>query len=60
MALNRNQARIANQVPASGFHAVRIDDRGLDLLFRQARTHNGWLAKPVSDELLVRIYDLMK
>lgn len=32
----------------------------LDTLFRHARTHNGWLDKPVSDEQLQQIYDLMK
>lgn len=29
-------------------------------LFTDARTHNGWLATPVSDETLHEIYDLMK
>ena len=37
-----------------------LDDTALDLLFRQARTHNGWLTKPVSDDLLHRLYDLAK
>jgi 3-hydroxypropanoate dehydrogenase len=32
----------------------------LDVLFRHARTHNVWLDKPVSDELLRELYDLMK
>ena len=39
---------------------MRIDDAGLDLLFRKARTQNGWLPKPVPEELLREIYDLMK
>jgi nitroreductase len=39
---------------------ARLDDAGLDLLFRAARSHNGWLATPVDDELLTQIYDLMK
>jgi 3-hydroxypropanoate dehydrogenase len=60
MALNRNQARIKDQASELRFHGTRIDDRGLDLLFRQARTHNGWLARPVSDEVLLQIYELMK
>jgi 3-hydroxypropanoate dehydrogenase len=38
----------------------RIDDSGLDLLFRKARTQNGWLPKPVSTAQLHEIYDLMK
>ena len=29
-------------------------------LFTEARTHNGWLDKPVSDEQLREIYDLLK
>lgn len=37
-----------------------LDDRSLDTLFRTARTHSVWLDKPVSDDLLVQIYDLMK
>lgn len=32
----------------------------LDLLFRHARTHNAWLEKPVTDETLRQIYDLLK
>jgi 3-hydroxypropanoate dehydrogenase len=38
----------------------KLDDKGIDLLFREARTHNGWLDKPVSDASLKEIYDLMK
>jgi 3-hydroxypropanoate dehydrogenase len=32
----------------------------LDQLFRNARTHKGWLDKPVSDETLRQLYDLIK
>jgi 3-hydroxypropanoate dehydrogenase len=39
---------------------MQLDDRSLDIIFREARTHNGWLDKPVSDALLRQIYDLMK
>jgi 3-hydroxypropanoate dehydrogenase len=35
-------------------------DDSLDLIFRHARTHNGWLDKPVPDELLRQVYDLAK
>lgn len=31
-----------------------------DLIFRKARTHNGWLDKPVSRETLEAVYALMK
>jgi 3-hydroxypropanoate dehydrogenase len=38
----------------------RLNDEALDLIFRKARTHNVWLEKPVPDDLLRQIYDLMK
>jgi len=38
----------------------RVNEQGLDLIFRQARTHNAWLAQPVSDATLRELYDLMK
>jgi 3-hydroxypropanoate dehydrogenase len=37
-----------------------LDDKALDLLFRNARSQNGWLDKPVSDDQLRAIYDVMK
>ena len=37
-----------------------LNDEGLDLLYRNARTHNGWLNEPVDDALLRRVYDLAK
>jgi len=39
---------------------MQLDDRSLDIIFREARTHSVWLDKPVSDALLHQIYDLMK
>lgn len=33
---------------------------GMDLIFRNARTHNGWQQKPVSDDKLRKLYELMK
>ena len=38
----------------------KIDDEALDILFRKARTHIFWQEKPVSDDLLRQVYDLMK
>ena len=38
----------------------RIDDVALDQLFRNARTHNAWLPRPVPQETLQALYDLMK
>ncbi|AYC33045.1 malonic semialdehyde reductase [Pseudomonas cavernae] len=37
-----------------------LSEDGKDLLFRSARTHSAWLKKPVSDETLRQLYDLMK
>lgn len=37
-----------------------LNDAALDQLFRTARTYNGFLDKPVSDEQLTAIWDLMK
>ena len=37
-----------------------LDSAALDTLFRNARTHNGWLDKPVTDAQLQEIYDLLK
>lgn len=35
-------------------------DEALKQILTEARTHTAWLPDPVSDELLVQIYDLMK
>lgn len=37
-----------------------LTEQTLDLLFRHARTQNGWLARAVEDAQLLRIYELMK
>jgi 3-hydroxypropanoate dehydrogenase len=37
-----------------------MSNEDLDLIFRNARTHNVWLGKPVEDDLLKRVYDLAK
>lgn len=37
-----------------------LDDLSLDLMFRKARSHNTWQDKPVSDETLNTLYNLMK
>jgi 3-hydroxypropanoate dehydrogenase len=37
-----------------------LSEEGLDLLLRNARSHNAWLDKPVSDHTLRQLYDLMK
>ncbi len=37
-----------------------LDTIALDRLFREGRSFNGWLDKPVSEEQIHAIYDLMK
>jgi len=39
-------------------HAV--SDEALDIIFRDARTQNKWQDKPVSNALLMAVYDLMR
>ena len=39
---------------------ARLNDEALDVLFREARTHSAWLDKPVPDDLLRQIYEVMK
>ena len=37
-----------------------LSDEGLDLIFRDARTHKVWLDRPVPEDLLRRVYDLAR
>lgn len=37
-----------------------LDEAGLDLLFRQARSHNGWQAREVCTELLRQLWELVR
>jgi 3-hydroxypropanoate dehydrogenase len=37
-----------------------LSNDALDVLFRQARTHNTWLDKPIGDDLLRQLYELVK
>jgi 3-hydroxypropanoate dehydrogenase len=37
-----------------------LTDEAFDQLFREARTHTAWLDKPVTDDTLRQLYDLMK
>jgi len=38
----------------------KIAESALDQLFRDARTHNGWTDEPVGEDLLRRLWDLVK
>ena len=37
-----------------------LSEEALEQILTKARTHSVWLPEPVSDELLIEIYDLMK
>lgn len=37
-----------------------INDEAMDVIFRQARTRNGWQERGVSETLIAAVYDLMK
>ncbi len=37
-----------------------INDQALDIIFREARTHNGWEPRKVSRALMQAVYDLTK
>jgi 3-hydroxypropanoate dehydrogenase len=39
---------------------MKIDEADIDLLFREARTHNKWQDRPVPDEVLHELYDILK
>jgi 3-hydroxypropanoate dehydrogenase len=39
---------------------MALDDLALNQLFRDARTHNAWQDKPVTEETLRQLYDLLK
>src|SRR5438067_10484444 len=44
-----------------GPHVTQIlDDRALDTLFREGRSYMKWQARPVTDDLLHELYDLLK
>jgi 3-hydroxypropanoate dehydrogenase len=37
-----------------------LDDDAIDLLFHEARSHNGWLPRAVPDAVLTRLYDIVR
>lgn len=39
---------------------MMLDDDGLDLLFRKARTYSAWIDRPVTDGTLRALYELTK
>jgi 3-hydroxypropanoate dehydrogenase len=47
-------------LPERAMSTHAINDEALDIIFRNARTQNKWLDKPVSHTMLMAIYDLMR
>ncbi|WAB92984.1 malonic semialdehyde reductase [Pseudomonas citronellolis] len=43
-----------------GQQLKQLDDGGLDLLFRQARSHNGWLPRQVEPQQLRDLWELVR
>ena len=39
---------------------AQLDPLGLDLLFREARSHNAWQDRPVGDDQLRALYNVVK
>jgi 3-hydroxypropanoate dehydrogenase len=37
-----------------------LTGQAINQIFTEARTHNGWLSQPVSEDVLLKAYDLMK
>jgi len=37
-----------------------VDDSAMDILFREARTYSKWQSRPVTDEMLGDLYELLK
>ncbi len=55
-ALARARAQIADYRKK----IQRLDENSLDLIFREARNHNWWQDKPVSDDQLREIWNLVR
>ncbi|WP_151720442.1 malonic semialdehyde reductase [Gemmobacter serpentinus] len=51
---------VMTEIAAAKAAMAVMPDAGLDLMFRAAHTHNGFLDRPVSDALLMQILDLAK
>lgn len=50
--------RVLQPEGADSMHT--LSDEALDTLFREARTYSSWLNKPVADETIRQLYDVLK
>ncbi len=53
-------AQARERISACRARIARLDGDSLDLLFREARTHNAWQDRDVGDDRLREIWDLVK
>jgi 3-hydroxypropanoate dehydrogenase len=59
--MERTMKQDENLTDETGGLAIsRFDGAGLDQLFRNARTRNAWLPRPISDEMIRELYELAK
>src|SRR6185369_10735185 len=58
--LSRGAPRSRRNITGGDLVQPTLDAATLNQLFLEARTQNGWLPTPVSDDQLRRIYDIMK
>ena len=54
IALAQKNASLLKRDPAL------LSKKHIELILTQARSHNGWTGKPVSDELLKELFDIVK
>src|SRR5262249_35859861 len=62
LARDPGRSRLAVNPPSPRRRSpmARLDDAATDVILREARTQNGWLDEPVSDDQLRAIYDLLR
>ena len=51
---------VRDTVIGEGLDSMSLDGAGLDVVFRQARTHYAWQGTPVPESMLRRIFDLAR
>jgi len=60
MAITEATLKAEGKAASEARSPAQLDDAALDLLFREARTHNVWLPTPVAESTLHSLWDLMK
>ena len=60
MSDEQNLAAARKKITEYRANIQTLDDNSADLIFREARNHNAWEDKPVTDDKLREIWDLVK